>query len=376
MKTITLHSAGQILSAVLLLSAITACKPKPVVPAEVVSDDVRMLITGLGPADSATVRLYSFDQESGTPTQLSSLRGIADPSFLIYQPSTSRFYVCSETNNDSDALVACKLEGANLSIINAERTRSMSPCYVNLDPRRNVAYTTNYNGGSVSRFTYDPKTGALDTTVQVFPFEGSGPFLPNQTQAHCHCVEFTPDSSLLIVDDLGSDRIHLYSLREQRALPDVEIRPGSGPRHITFAPDGRHAYLMNELSGFVTVLAYNDSTLTPIQYAQCDSVGGAGSADIHITRDGRFLYASNRLKADGISIFSINAQTGLITKVGYQNTGIHPRNFALSPNDKYLLCACRDSNAIQIFSRNPETGMLTDTGIKIEMDKPVCVKFL
>ena len=92
--------------------------------------------------------------------------------------------------------------------------------------------------------------------------------------------------------------------------------------------------------------------------------------------DGKFLYASNRLKADGIAIFSVNQETGLLTKVGYQLTGIHPRNFVMTTDGKYLLVACRDSNLIQIFARDEKTGLLVDTGKRIETSKPVCLKFL
>ncbi|MDD6837693.1 MAG: beta-propeller fold lactonase family protein, partial [bacterium] len=98
-------------------------------------------------------------------------------------------------------------------------------------------------------------------------------------------------------------------------------------------------------------------------------------ADIHITPDGGFLYASNRLQGDGIAIFSIDQATGELTKVGYQLTGIHPRNFLITPDGKFLLCACRDSDLTQIFSIDPETGLLTDTGRSIASSKPVCLKF-
>ena len=126
----------------------------------------------------------------------------------------------------------------------------------------------------------------------------------------------------------------------------------------------------------MTVIEYKDKNLHPVQYVVSDSVGAHGSADIHISPDGFYLYASNRLKADGISIFSIDQGNGHITKIGYHLTGVHPRNFAITPNGRYLLCACRDSNIIQIFERDIKTGLLKDTGRKIEMEKPVCVKYI
>ena len=133
---------------------------------------------------------------------------------------------------------------------------------------------------------------------------------------------------------------------------------------------------MSELAGTVTVFSNKAGKLTRIQTIASDSVGGRGGADIHMSPDGRYIYASNRLKADGISIFKVNTMNGKLKKAGYQLTGIHPRNFAITPNGKYLLCACRDSNTIQIYERNQDTGMLTLQPTTIDLKKPVCIKLL
>lgn len=165
-------------------------------------------------------------------------------------------------------------------------------------------------------------------------------------------------------------------LLDRTASYDVQLAPGAGPRHICFAPDGKHAYLITELSGDVIVLSYDEMKLDTIQTIKADTLDARGSADIHISPDGNFVYASNRLKGDGIAIFSVNSEDGTLEKAGYQLTGIHPRNFAITPNGKYLLVACRDTNEIQIFARDAETGLLQDIGEKIEMSKPVCLKFV
>ena len=133
---------------------------------------------------------------------------------------------------------------------------------------------------------------------------------------------------------------------------------------------------MSELSGKVTVFRYDDGRLETLQEIVSDSVGARGGADIHISPDGKFLYSSNRLKADGIAIFSVDGQTGLLTRIGYQPTGAHPRQFNITPNGKYLLCCCRDSNKIQVFRRDKQTGMLTDTHQDIPVSMAVCVQFL
>lgn len=160
------------------------------------------------------------------------------------------------------------------------------------------------------------------------------------------------------------------------AAYDVQLAPGSGPRHTCFSPDGKHAYLITELSGDVIAISYDEMKLDTIQTIKADTLDAHGSADIHISPDGDFVYASNRLKGDGIAIFSVSSEDGTLKKVGYQPTGIHPRNFVITPNGKFLLVACRDTNEIQVFARDADTGLLKDTGEKIEMSKPVCLKFV
>ena len=129
------------------------------------------------------------------------------------------------------------------------------------------------------------------------------------------------------------------------------------------------------MSGSIIAFSYDDGNLNPIQEIQCDTLYAGGSADIHVSPDGKFLYGSNRLEGDGIAIFKRNINDGTLTRIGYQLTGIHPRNFAITPNGKYLLVACRDSNVIQVFLRDKTTGLLTDTHQDIKVSHPVCIKF-
>ena len=160
------------------------------------------------------------------------------------------------------------------------------------------------------------------------------------------------------------------------SLEAVDIEADSGPRHLTFSPNGKFAYLITELSGKVIAFSYDDGRLKQIQTITADTVAARGSADIHLSPDGKYLYASNRLKEDGIAIFAVNPENGTLAKVGYQPTGIHPRNFNITPNGKYLLAACRDSNVIQVYKRNEVTGLLEDTNQDIVVDMPVCVQFV
>jgi 6-phosphogluconolactonase (cycloisomerase 2 family) len=264
--------------------------------------------------------------------------------------------------------------------MNTQLTQGGAPCYINITPDGKSVITANYMGANISLIRLD-SSGRLTENVKTIVFTGEGEIKNRQDQPHLHCVEFTPDGKHLLANDLGTDKIHAFPLNsdgklDEKAGFDINLEPASGPRHICFSKDGRFAYLINEISGKVTTLSYDGKGLTPIQYIEADTVNAQGSADIHLSPDGKFLYASNRLKADGIAIFSVNQETGLLTKAGYQLTGIHPRNFVITPDGRYLLVACRDSNWVQIFERDEKTGLLIDTGKRIETSKPVCLKFI
>ena len=150
--------------------------------------------------------------------------------------------------------------------------------------------------------------------------------------------------------------------------------PGAGPRHIDYHPSLPVAYLIDEIDGQINVIDLDSTTVT--QRVSADTVGAKGSGDIHITPDGRYLSASNRLKADGLAIFKVDPYNGRLQRIGYQLTGKHPRNFAITPNGRYILVASRDENAIEVYRLNDANGMLTRIkDLTISTPKPVCIKF-
>ena len=203
-----------------------------------------------------------------------------------------------------------------------------------------------------------------------------------QEQSHLHCVTFTPDGKFLLATDLGTDCIYLFpigkrpeagkahSLLDESRVVRIQMDSGSGPRHICFHPNGRFAYLISELSGKITVFSYNEGKLEHLQTIVCDPFVAEGNADIHVSSDGKFLYASKHLKEDGIIVYSIDSQKGTLVQIGFQPTGLYPRSFAISPDGCYLAVVCRDANCIQIFERNRNTGK------NIRLERPAFVKFL
>ena len=328
------------------------------------------------------IKVYAWNNEKGEATYVSGLAGISNPSYQVVTADGERIYSVGEDDGLTSTAHALSFDKANgkLTLMNTQLTQGGAPCYINITPDGKSVITANYMGANISLIPLD-SSGRLTENVKTIVFTGEGEIKNRQDQPHLHCVEFTPDGKHLLANDLGTDKIHVFSLNsdgklDEKAGFDINLEPASGPRHICFSKDGRFAYLINEISGKVTTLSYDGKCLTPIQYIEADTVNAQGSADIHLSPDGKFLYASNRLKADGIAIFSVNQETGLLAKVGYQLTGIHPRNFVITLDGRYLLVACRDSNWVQIFERDEKTGLLMDTRKRIETSKPVCLKFI
>lgn len=350
------------------------------------NQELTMLVGTYTAGDSKGIYSFRFDEETGTATALSEAE-VENPSYLTPSADGKFVYAVSEFNNEQAAVNAFAFdkEKGTFQLLNSQKTGGEDPCYIITNG--NNVITANYSGGSISVFPL-AKDGSLLPASDIIEFEGSGADKERQEKPHLHCVCITPDGKYLFADNLGTDQIHKFIINPdadaenkesflKEGSPAVfEVDAGSGPRHLTFAPNGNYAYLINELSGTVIAFEYKDGDLEEIQTIAADTVGAKGSGDIHISPDGKFLYASNRLKADGIAIFRIDSENGKLTKAGYQLTGIHPRNFIITPNGKYLLVACRDSNVIQVYERNADTGLLSDIYKDIRVDKPVCIKFV
>ena len=330
------------------------------------------------------IYVFRFNMLTGDCTETGAAE-ISNPSYLTPSADGKYVYAISELGA-TDAAVAAAFsfdrKTGELKFLNSRHTGDPDPCYVTVDGGNRFVVTANYSGGSVTVFLVSEKNGTLLPYVQLFKFHGSGPDGVRQKSPHLHCVVFSPGQRYLFASDLGSDKIYRFEVRyDDPSFPlqytgAFSLDPGTGPRHIAFHPSGKYMYLIGELSGKVSVLQYENGDMTLVQTVVADTVEGRGSADIHVSPDGTYLYVSNRLKDDGIAIFAINLHSGELTWTGYQPTGMHPRSFVITPDGNYLLVACRDENAVQVFVRDAATGLLTDTGKKIQAERPVCLKLL
>ncbi|WP_314752699.1 lactonase family protein [Capnocytophaga sputigena] len=336
--------------------------------------------------NSKGIYTYHFNQENGIFELLSSATA-ANPSFVTLSPDGKHLYAVSEYNDGRQGAYSFDVSEDKVQLSHPVflptapkeylPRAGADPCHIVSDGK--YVITANYTGGDISVFSLDA-AGRLQTEVQHISFVGKTP----ERVAHIHCIIPTPDKKYILATDLGNNRVYRFHynnkthknsevLTAQRVA--YEVSDGQGPRHLTFSKDGRFAYLINELGGECVVLSYCKGKLKEVQRIMADEGGGRGSADIHISPDGRFLYTSHRLKKDGIAIFAIDPEKGTLSKIGYQHTGIHPRNFGITPNGKYLLVACRDDNKIQVFERNEATGEMTETAQAIEVDRPTCIVF-
>lgn len=250
--------------------------------------------------------------------------------------------------------------------------RGEDPCYVSTNGT--FLAVANYSGGTLATYRLhgDGSIAPLDSLL----ISGiGGPDMSRQEFPHVHCAIFSPDGKHLFFSEFSADeigRLDVYAGGVRNYCRAATLHSDYGPRHFLFDASGKHMYVIGELSGDITVYDYESGNLTEKQVIKADRMDARGAADIHFSPDGKFLYASLRLRGDGIVVFEVGPG-GMLAYVGYQQTGPHPRNFNLTPNGKYVLVACRDNDSIEVYERDHSTGMLTDTGRRIPQTRPVFV---
>lgn len=300
---------------------------------------------------------------------------VASPSFLTLTPDLKQLYAVSELDNGAgvSAFLFNKDTGV-LTPNGTSLTKASGPCHVTYTGDQVI--TANYSSGSISTFPLN-EDGTLQE-ADLLVFNGGGPDSIRQEMAHLHSTQVTPDGKCLLAIDLGSDCIYRFEMNGKKVITPnytkIDLPAGCGPRHFDFSKDGKYIYLINELGGNIYVIAYNDGELNIIQDIEADPLHVKGSADIHVSPNGQYLYASNRLEGDGIAIFKIDTTNGTLKQIGYQYTGKHPRHFSLTKDGAFMFVACRDDNTVQIFRIDQHSGLLTDSGQAINVSSPVCVK--
>ena len=346
------------------------------------STNYRLLIgTYTAPGKSQGIYSYSMDLAKGIFTELSVTSGVTNPSFLALTPNRQFVYSVSESNNGSSAC-AFKFDKktAKLSFVNSSLTKSGGPCFISTT--ENHVITANYGGGSLSVFGRN-EDGSLTNVQQVIQHIGKSIDPQRQKEPHVHQALLTPDNKYLLANDLGTDKVTVYKYNSKSAtnvlmpLDSITLKLGSGPRHSTFSKDGKMVYVVQEMDGTISVLSFNNGKLKLLQETSMSVKTGIVNrgADIHISPDGKYLYATNRGTANDITCFEIAKDGKLKFKQQLSSGGDGPRNFAITPDGQYILVAHQFTNNIVVFKRDIKSGLLTDTGKKLEVGSPVCLLF-
>ena len=338
------------------------------------------------------IYVYRMDPATGALSLQSKAGGPPNPSFLTTDPSGRYLLAVSETGQYQGqvggGVSSYTIDPASgaLALINSQPTHGSAPCHVIVDPSGKWVIVANYNGGNVTVLPLG-SDGRLGAPTDLVQHHGSSINKSRQSEPHAHSAIFAPGSSTLVmVADLGLDRIMLYDLDpihgklNPHATPWISIHPGAGPRHMAFSPDGRFLYVANEVDSTVSVFQYDakQGTFTGLQdlsLLPADFSGQSTAADIHLAPSGKFLYASNR-GHDSLASFSVDPASGKLTPTGQTPTqGKTPRNFAIDPSGTFLLVANQDSHTIVTFRIDTASGKLTPTGAVTQVASPVCIKF-
>lgn len=339
---------------------------------------------------SEGIYLYRLNLSDGSLKRAGVTGGVSNPSYLALDHARRFLYAVEETEEfegeKSGAVSAFALDRREGSprFINRQASKGGAPCYVTVDATGRFVLVANYLGGNVAVLPVT-KGGGLAAATDVKQDSGSGPNRERQEAPHAHCVLLDASNRHAYSCDLGTDKVMVYDFDARRgsltpnSQPSISLKPGAGPRHLTFDRAGRHAYVLNELGSTVTAFARSRASgalreLKTYPALPSDFRGENTGADIHLTPDGRFLYCSNR-GHDSIAHFRVDASKGSLTPSGHTPTGgKSPRNFAVDPTGRFLLVANQRSDSVVTFRIDPSTGALEATGHTAEIPSPVCLK--
>jgi len=346
-----------------------------------------------GDDNSEGIYVYRFDPSDGSLTPAGTATGIDNPSFLEISPDGRFLYAVSEvfevngTPGGAVAAYSVDRQTGALTYLNSQSTHGACPCHLNIDRTGQYVMVANYMGGNLAVLPIR-KDGSVGPASDVVQHEGCSNVNPERQEGpHAHSTNISPDNRFAITADLGKDMVIVYKMdiENGKLLPtdkgQVNVAPGYGPRHLDFHPNGRFAFLLNELGNTVVAYGYDAGTgalelINTVSTLPAEFDGESIAADIHVHPNGKFLYASNR-GHDSIVICSIGEESGELEVLGHKSTmGEHPRNFCIDPTGTYLLVANRDTSDIATFTIDMKTGFLSPSGQVAEVPRPVCLRFM
>lgn len=339
-----------------------------------------------GPSEG--IYVYRMNSVTGELSHSNAIKSV-NPSFLAIDRSKRFLYAVNEVNDyagkSSGAVSAFRIDSSSgdLTFLNQQETLGADPCYLTLNRSATTLLVANYTGGSVAVLPVYSK-GQLGPPTDLQQHQGSS-VRPQQSGPHAHSIVLDRTQRYALAADLGIDKVLIYRFDPKfRKLtparqPWIAFTPGTGPRHLTFHPDGRHVYVINELNSSLTAIRYNEVTgtlslLEAVTTLPTDFHEPNYCADVHVAPSGRFLYGSNR-GHDSIVSFEIDVRTGRLKYIEHVSTGGKwPRNFTIDPTGNFLLVANQRSDNVVCFRIDARTGRLTQIG-EVPIPSPACLKF-
>jgi len=332
---------------------------------------------------SSGVYVYELDPVTGALNYVNVSPKTTNPSYLVIHPNHKWLYTVNELGGNNEkftgAVSAFKLnmDKKELELLNTVPSHGNYPCYISVDKSGGYVMTANYGNGSVAVFPIK-EDGSLSEASFIDQHQGKGPNVKRQEGPHAHMILQGFNDKIVYNTDLGVDKVYVYNIDTDY---NYSAQPGAGPRHLAFHPNEKWVYLVNELNGSVEVCSVDKKTgaLTRFQIISTlpkGETGEPGSADIHITPNGKYLYATNRAEINNIAMFAIHPETGELKLLGHQSAkGKTPRNFAIDPSGTFLLIANQKSDNIVVYRIDQKNGLLLETGKEANVPSPVCIKF-
>lgn len=343
---------------------------------------------------SKGIYVSRFDPVTGKLSEPELVAETKNPSFLAVSPNAKFLYAVGEVNDAlgqrAGAVNAYSLDAktGKLTALNQQTSGGTGPCHVSVDATGKCVLVANYGSGSIAALPIhtDGKLGEATTTIQ---HTGSSVHPKRQTGPHAHFIIPSPDNRFALTCDLGLDKVLVYQLDPATAKlttnnpPHAVVPHGAGPRHLAFSPNGKYAYVINELALTITMFSYDSARGTFFEEQNVSTVPAGyaitekdSCAEIAVHPSGKFVYGSNR-GHDSIAVFSVDAKTGKLTLVQNESTqGKTPRHFAIDPNGRWLLAENQNSDSVVVFAIDATTGKLKPTGQTITVGSPVCAVFV
>jgi len=370
-----------ILSVVLLPALVWAQKKEKSATPKVFD----LLIGGYTSADNkAGITVYRFYAETGRVAFLGEVE-TPNATFLCVSPDRKFVYAVNSVAEGSVSAFSFDYNSGALKFINKQPSVGANPAHITIDKEAKNVLVSNYGNGTLSVLPVN-KDGSLAPATQTVVGEGSGINPQRQAGPHIHSTIFSPDEKHVLYVDLGTDKVAIakYKAGKIPALTPEDIamekvKPGSGPRHMDFSPSGKFLYLINEMAATVNTYAYEKGKLTFVDSVGLASPGFTGrssAADIHVTPDGRFLYATNRGTANELVAYSVDQASGKLKYITRYPTAGEARNFLIEPGGRFLILAAQKGNLVLIYAIDKQLGSLSQLNNTISIPSPAVLKLI